>query len=339
MKKERIKWIDSLKGFATILVVIGHIVDGYLDASIFPEYDSFLQSVFNFIYMFHMALFFSISGMTYYIAYGNELKEPIQKRTRFNSQILNLVLLYVLYCFVNWGFKIILSKYVNKPVSYTDILFIVARPIYQYWYFYVLIFLYLIICIIVRKNINSNIVTVVLIITSLFSGFFRDNDWFQITHILFYAIFFWIGINYIINKEYWIYKIIVIIISGCISLITIIICFLNNIIIYRAPIINCIVAFGIVLILICLFSNFAVFEKMKFFNFIGKYSLEIYVLHCFFTAGNRVLLPKIGITSFYVCIIVNLIISTAVPILFAVVTRKIGIYNLFFAPYKLLKRK
>lgn len=28
--KERINWIDSLKGFAMICVVLGHVADGYL---------------------------------------------------------------------------------------------------------------------------------------------------------------------------------------------------------------------------------------------------------------------------------------------------------------------
>ena len=34
---KRIGYIDALKGFATICVVLGHIVGGYYDANSFPQ--------------------------------------------------------------------------------------------------------------------------------------------------------------------------------------------------------------------------------------------------------------------------------------------------------------
>lgn len=50
MKKDRIAWIDMLKGLAIILVVVGH------NAS---------ETVSNFIYCFHMPLFFLLSGFVF----------------------------------------------------------------------------------------------------------------------------------------------------------------------------------------------------------------------------------------------------------------------------------
>ena len=43
--------------------------------------------------------------------------------------------------------------------------------------------------------------------------------------------------------------------------------------------------------------------RNKFFELCGRYSLEIYVIHCFITAGNRVILPKLGITYFALALI------------------------------------
>lgn len=52
---ERIGYIDSLRGFAILLVVVGHLIQ--------YNYSSFLDScLFNVIYSFHMPLFFFISG-------------------------------------------------------------------------------------------------------------------------------------------------------------------------------------------------------------------------------------------------------------------------------------
>ena len=52
---ERVGYIDSLRGFAILLVVVGHLIQF--------NYNAFLESkLFNIIYSFHMPLFFFISG-------------------------------------------------------------------------------------------------------------------------------------------------------------------------------------------------------------------------------------------------------------------------------------
>ena len=86
--------------------------------------------------------------------------------------------------------------------------------------------------------------------------------------------------------------------------------FINNI-----PFVNVFVAAGIVL------GIWYVFEHIKFLSnnlllaYCGKYSLEIYVIHCVFTAGLRSVFPKIGITNVYLSIILNFVISAGIPIL------------------------
>lgn len=60
VKCERVEWVDICKGFAIILVVLGH--------SIRPEMmqNSILCSIiYNFIYSFHMALFMVLSGIVF----------------------------------------------------------------------------------------------------------------------------------------------------------------------------------------------------------------------------------------------------------------------------------
>ena len=51
----RISYIDALRGFAIILVVIGHLVQNNYS-------DAYHNSIFNVIYSIHMPLFFFISG-------------------------------------------------------------------------------------------------------------------------------------------------------------------------------------------------------------------------------------------------------------------------------------
>lgn len=61
----RITWIDTMKGVAMIAVVLGHVVQGYLVAGMFPEERTILQALFDFIYTWHMPLFFMASGYLY----------------------------------------------------------------------------------------------------------------------------------------------------------------------------------------------------------------------------------------------------------------------------------
>ena len=53
MEKKRIYWIDALKGFATMFVVLGHIFDGYIKAGMFKANSDFLSYGFKFIYGFN----------------------------------------------------------------------------------------------------------------------------------------------------------------------------------------------------------------------------------------------------------------------------------------------
>lgn len=59
MASRRIEWIDIAKGIAIILVVIGHVVSSYHEASLYQENEMY-NFILQFVYTFHMALFSSL---------------------------------------------------------------------------------------------------------------------------------------------------------------------------------------------------------------------------------------------------------------------------------------
>lgn len=338
----RIVWIDALKGFATVLVVLGHIADGYLHAGMFPADSGLLEGLYNGIYAFHMALFFSVSGMTFRLAYFAEdgsgkltLKDP--SGSRFRTQLWNLALLYVFYCVLMGAFKILASRFVNQPVSVLDILLIWGKPIPPYWYLYVLAVFYLLFSrdFLLNWRHNAGLLLTALLVASLVSGFCDTRDWFQIMHILRYALFFYLGIRV---AEAGLPRLWAVLPCAALSLAAIALFWKDGRFITGIPVVSTLAALGVVLLLLLLFGRLPVFGQSRLLSFLGRHSLEIYVLHCFFTAGNRVLLPRLGIRSLPVSIAANLVLSIGVPILISAAARKLKLYNLLFAPGKLLQQ-
>lgn len=93
----RVKWLDGCKGFAAICVVLGHICNGYMGANLFQEHIGFIERTFNFLYTFHMPLFFCLSGYAFYIAY---LRDREAKRQKYRMQIMNIIYIYIYKLFL-----------------------------------------------------------------------------------------------------------------------------------------------------------------------------------------------------------------------------------------------
>ena len=139
--KQRVRWLDAWKGFAMLLVVAGHIADGYLDAGLFASHSGILQRIYDVIYAFHMPLFFVLSGYAFFLAYGRERENKTKK---FYLQLINIAAVYVLFSVIQWVFKLLFSAQVNSTYTIKDLLMIPVKTMAPYWYLYILFALYLI---------------------------------------------------------------------------------------------------------------------------------------------------------------------------------------------------
>ena len=339
---KRIQYIDCLKGFAILLVVIGHIFDGYIRAGYFSEYRNFMCGGYNLIYSFHMALFFLISGFVYRKAYFTASGE---KKPKMKLQIFNILIIYFVFSVLFGLFKMLVGKYTNGDVSFMDILLIGIKAIYPYWYLYVMLIYYILFSVKVVYKLPIYIQVFILFGVSFISNFVSGaiSSYFEIKHIMYYLLFFGLGIIIAIHYDkYQKYELWISVFTFVVSLIIIVIDrvgytyddFHSGLLLWNRKY-NFIIALGIVLFLLYLFR--ILFSKneaihVKFFSFLGRYSLEIYVIHCVFTAGNRVILQKLNIDNFYLNIILNTIISTALPVLISYICQKINIHKMIFQP-------
>lgn len=331
----RIGYIDAMKGFAILLVVLGHIGIGYYNADVYPQNWKLFYSIYNLIYSFHMPLFFSLSGYVFYTAYFDKNNKP--STARIYSRIENLAAVYFIFGISMGLVKVFAGKLANEETSFLDVALIVIKPLAPYWYLYVLILLYLIFA---QPFINKigRIKIAVMVTLAIICGDFLSIPWFSLSNFLFYLFFFYIGIAHR-KYERSIIGNVKITVPLCIVSIIIVIYLWNwEHVISSYHSVNIVVALGIVLTIWYLFENVSWLGNSKLLRQCGRYSLEIYVIHHTLTAGFRAIFPRIGITSAYVSLILNMLLSTSIPILFALCCKRLGIYGLFFEPVNYLQK-
>ena len=329
-----------MKGFAILCVVLGHIATGYLSSGLYPKSDGLLYGIYNVIFSFHMPLFMSISGYLYYNAYFDSEGDPDRKRIYF--QILNQVCVYMIFSVLYAVFKLLIGLFsngvVNEEISLIDLLLIWANPIGVYWYLYVLIIFYILFSAKGLIKQNRWMLLGLLAVIAL-AGQFINTGWFSINKILYYAFFFYIGIagarykNWVIGNGSFTF------LSFITAILLSVLCWSRDL--DRSKFIkdiwgiwgmNIIISLGILLACWYFFMNCRLLEN-RLLKICGRYSLEIYCIHIFFTTGLRTVLYRLGISNIFINIAINMTISTVVPVLSAVISYKWGIHDMFFKPY------
>ena len=338
-KKERISWIDYLKVFACILVVLGHLIQS-LQKSNFDNFENITSFINWFIYLFHMPLFFVASGYLY------ELKKKDFSLKQYKGfifkKIINLgvpyLTFYLLYVLIN----IMFASSVNSPKGINEIIGIVNNPMPPYWFLYALLSIFIFIPLLEKllKN-KKNLIFIVLVCLKVLSVFI-DTNIYLIDSFFENAVYFYLGSvlkvwfekkRNINTNNSILYSILAIFIYIIVSIVF----YLNSDKIgYNLSEITKI-AFAIVAVLICI----NIFRKIKtnfIFENLKNYTFQIYLLHTIFAAGFRIVLLKVGISNYAIHFIIGLIASIIIPIIIAKICEKTKYLNFFFYPLKTLKK-
>lgn len=146
VKSNRIEWIDICKGIGIILVVIGHTGIGQIS-----------PSIYNYIYSFHMPLFYFLSGLTFNNDKYNNLATFLKRR--FWTLILPFLILNLivyLYIYISRIHYIPTQSFSNLITGCLALYFLRVLIITEIWHF--------IIYKIIKKNPIRILFTVLLVI-------------------------------------------------------------------------------------------------------------------------------------------------------------------------------
>lgn len=319
-----------------ICVVLGHVTQAYLEGSTYPEANQILYWIRSGVYTFHMPLFMMISGYVYAVTYYENGKPD---RRRISRQFCNIVVVYVLFSVAFGLSKIMFKNYTVNETSLKDILLIGIKPIKTYWYLYDLAVFYLLFSIPVFYNADFRMMLGILAVISVI-GQFVPFEWFEVPRWLHNALFFYIGVS---NKKYPNRLIGNKVIAMPAFIISAILCTVfwdrepysgieAHVQLNSIPIANIAIAFGISALLWCMFQNVKWLSTNRILTAIGRYSLEIYVMHAMISPAFRALVSHISFIGPYTSVILNSSLCIIIPMGFSIICKRIGIYEIIFKP-------
>ncbi|QGZ69860.1 acyltransferase family protein [Pediococcus pentosaceus] len=330
---KRIKWIDFGKGITILLVVIGHVSLGLFLSNRFNTNASLLLLLIEILYVFHMPVFFALSG--YFFKTINSANEYIYL---LKKKFISLGIPYVAFSVIMTIMKKIGGGSVRTPVGITKFINIYRLPIDHLWFLYVLfgIFVYLGFLSLYIKNdkILFNISLIGYLIITIF-----PTDIYLIQRVLIWSPMFMLGkilrdvklksyITYITISGYVIYLILWMVFN------------FKTQISYSTPGIQ-----GIIFP-ISIFFAFSVYssinENSNFFEYFvkcGRISLPIYLMHAPIASIIRIILLKVGVTQVFVQLFIGVIGAWFISILIFEIIHQIKFLDFFLYPMKYLKQK
>lgn len=332
--KGREVWLDGLKGFGILLVILGHVLSGYLDAWTFPEAFFSFYPVRTWIYSFHMPLFFLISGYTFTLAYWRDGK---LRRDRFFRQLGNLLWVYVLFVLLQWCVKQAVPDMVNEAYDLEDLRRMFLEPLGNFWYIYVLFVIYVIAALTRLPKWPGYW----LLLPGAAAVIAADLhlDWTELTlyRILYHFFFFTLGSMLQRRRELLQSPKLAGIAAMCYSMAA----YFYFIWYVRRFYANwrLLIAVATCYLLLWLFRRYPRISGNRYLQLCGKHCLELYLLHTFFTAGFRNLLPLLGVTAPWLSVFLNFLLSANLCLGIALLVSRFRWGGLIFRPASMIARR
>lgn len=360
-KVNRYKQVDEynlMKIIATILVVLGHstyLKFGGVDYSLLfaktleGNCGQKIQSIVDIIYIFHMPLFFAISGAVYYIQ-KNKFNKYTSIGELISAKIKRLLIPYILVGLLYVIPIKLISRYYSINYTYVAIFYEMINGIGHLWFLFTLFWLFIIFYILEKYIYQKNkyIFLIIILSTYLFKDIIYEFIPSGLKNQVQYLIFFCIGYFFeIIREKYNKYKYIhinTLILGGLAYSIY----YIQTNVSFRY--VQCFLLLIVQLILILIVYNISYLSIkylkvtcLKLYHILNKYNFEIYLFHdplnyliLYITSlimikiSNQNILQS-QLFSFTLIVILRIIMNICICICIAILVKK-------FRKYKNLKK-
>lgn len=334
---QRITWIDLAKGFTILLVVFGHVIIGLFDANLYiGATQSHLLTAVQAIYLFHMPVFFALSGYFFRpINTWANLWQTIKKRS------ISLGIPYIAFCVMLLILFQLGGESLRNPIDWTAIFTIWKQPVGPSWFLYVLLI------VMIANSLVSLAIKDIRVHVGISLGLFiivnfRVVPIYALQMLLIWSPFFLIG-SYL--RQYPLK-------SDKRYLIGLLAVYIGYLIIwssmnpaarvnYQAPgLIDGLMMFIAIGMAFLAFPKFNQYEQLSdVFNPIGKQSLGIYLVHIPLGSATRMTLVVFGTTNLFLHIVLGSLVAWCGTLLILkyVTPLKYVLYPLNYLPTNIKK--
>ena len=313
-------WVDTAKGFGIVLVVFGHALRGLVAANVMT-WTTTAQFADTWIYAFHMPLFFFLSGLFLFRSTFKTWPRFIWDRFR------TIAYPYFVWSLVILLIKAPLGQIVNSPRDLSEVPLILYQPIEQFWFLYVLFLLVVITGSLIKFGVNVwlNLLFAALLYPGILPIPF--SKWVPLDQIRFFGIFLALGT---VVGSYGAVGMLSKTPSRWLALIAALGLAVSSLpawldIRYQYPLQFVAAVSGTAAIV----ALALLLDKSRWnaaIQFLGRYTLEIFVAHTIVSAAGRIVLQRLtDVKSPAIYLLLETALGLTIPILFAIALRRAGL--------------
>lgn len=326
---QRETWVDNVKSFACLLVVLGHFAQSMVRSGIASPNDlySWFQAT---IYTFHVPLFFICSGYLYQRnAWTNS---PSLWWGSVKKKLLTLGVPYVAFTLITLGMKLFASDDVNSPAS-DPLATLFLNPTSPYWYLYTLFLLFLLTPTAKDEAQSARMLALALILKTLSLLGVGGGLPFAVTSVMGNDVWFVAGMC--LRSFGWVERL-----GGGSALIGLM--FLPLSVVANAHGSGPWTSFTVG----CLACTFVVSSALvcssrvsqpHVLSLCARYSFPVFLMHTIFAAGARIILLKLGFVDLGVQVVFGLLASVGGPVVAMYVMEKLKPLDFIVYPSRYIK--
>lgn len=296
----RYREIDILRGFAIVLVILGHAIVVY---PVNLMNVAWCKSAFSFVITLHMPIFFGIAGFCFH---QNKSYTYMVKK-----KFARLLIPYIVFNLMDMFCRLAFSELVNRPSSVRDSIYKILFHGGEYWFLYVLF----LICIIwgtVQAYIKKYAwLQIVVGIGAVGINLLNISfDLFRVDSICKYFVFFYVGFLIQIYWDRLVYMKKILKNVGIICLMSII--WIGIFVIWyqngEKIIPEILISFIGIFVCLMLAGKICNTRLGVALADVGKYSLQLYLVNGYFLGVSRIVLVQLlGCSSSVLIVVGNLV--------------------------------
>ena len=321
---ERFGWIDHAKGIAILLVVIGHVWLGLYQAGVI-EVTPLFSWVIDWIYAFHMPLFFVLAGM---LASRSVAAKSLGAFLASKGR--TIVYPYFVWSIIQTGLQLVFRSEVNHAENWSAILSIAYKPVGQFWFLYSLFVLYVMFG--ALRALRCPVYGFVLLSFGLYLMSRAEFwPWEVAQGVASYGVFFALGVisepQRIMHLVPGISKVIIVTVVAF-AILSVAISYGWHLPLFGRLVIGVCGITGVLGLSLVI----AKWRPTLFTSCLGRHSLAIFLAHTIFAATLRTVLLKLGLAQPWLQLCMGILIGLLGPLVLVWTERRLGRPFLFTWP-------